>query len=329
MRHIFLRSLQNLALDLGKVFSLSSDKNWDVRDRERIMSKKEPRAESREPRAESREPRAESREPRAESREPRAESRSKRIPVLVATVIGIVAIYLFTDIAHRPPKRNLASEKTEVAPVFRSLPDKKYVEEGDAALSQPPENTERAQKAMAAFKNFLAHDSGARSRFYQTLEFFAQNPGRYAAARFMAMSGLYVTNPHVAYVMKWTQDDLKKNSEALMATLDEKRDQIHGDAFIHESFLNLAHQLDVAPERKLAFFGDTLRRSVAVQDNGSLNDNSVGFETALILSKQLTGDGSSIAAPIASLVMSSDERTKSAIKERVTTYFPDLAYLFR
>lgn len=229
--------------------------------------------------------------------------------------------------------RTLSSKKSRklasvAASPYQKAPSQEFVDKSKSLLAQLPEQTDEAKKAMKAFNNYLEHNVGAQIRFYQTLEFFGNQPGAYPAARYLAVSGLYVTNPEMIYLMQWTQKDLNKNSAGLMATLEEKHDQIYSDPFIHESFLNLAYHLDVPASRKLEFYAESMKQPLEFKTDGSLADKSIGFETALILSKQVNSDGASVASYIKPLLASADKQTADAIKVRVLTYYPDLKDLF-
>ncbi len=192
-----------------------------------------------------------------------------------------------------------------------------------------PEKSNEAKEAMKFFRSYM--DDPAFSTFFaHALDFFGEQKAAYPAARFVALSLLFDESPENFYMQKWTRKELQDNSEAIMSTLESKEKLIDDNPFFHSRMLNLVHQLEITPERKLSFYSATLERPLELNSKGELEDNSLAFETALYLAQQASAPPDDMAS-IIKRVLSKNTREDqtTAVRERVLTYYPALAYLFK
>jgi hypothetical protein len=172
-------------------------------------------------------------------------------------------------------------------------------------------------------------DSVFRTFFYYTHEFFDNKPEAFPAARFVSLTLLFDESTENFYLMQWTQEDLKRYSNEIMSTLETKRREIDANPYFHNRMLNLVNQLEIPPERRLAFWGDTIQQPIVLLKNGELDDSSHNFETALLLAQQDDESGNSIAPYLQKLLDATPGSAEfSAIKERVETFFPQLGWMF-
>ena len=200
---------------------------------------------------------------------------------------------------------------------------------GNQLLKSPMGNSSIDKKSME-YLNVLMTDSTVHQFFNYTLEFFKNKDGAYPAARFVSLMLVFDNSPEKIHLMGWTKSEIDKNSESIMSTLEEKKNEIFVNPYFHNRMLNLANLVNVSPERKIKFFADTIAMPLTIDSKGKLTDESEVMEVALILSKQNASDPSMLAPIIArSLASNSEPAQKLALQNRVLNYYPQLDYLFR
>lgn len=193
-----------------------------------------------------------------------------------------------------------------------------------------PEETIEAEEAMRFFRNWL-YDPAFSEFFAYTLDFFKGQKGAYAAARFVGLTMLFDESAENFYLMKWTKKELLDNSDSLMTFLESKKGEINVNPYFHSRMLNLAHQLDVAPERKVGFYIESMREPILLRENGDLQDSSLALEIALSLARQAENSQQQLAISLPEIIENSkdDPKVFNAMATRVLTYFPELSYLFQ
>lgn len=245
----------------------------------------------------------------------------------------VVALGIFLSRTVPFARQAPPSQRTESAGRPMSRPPISYrpatADQVAAKLSIPPEDTAEARSAMK-FLNTWMNDPVFKTFFYYTHDFFGNKPEAFPAARFVSLTLLFDESPENFYLMKWTQRDLKQYSNEILSTLEAKRGEIDANPYFHNRMLNLVNQLDVAPERRLAFWGDTIQRPIVLLKSGELDDSSHSFEIALLLAQQDDPSGNSIAPYVQKLLDSNPGPAElAAIRERVETFYPRLTWLFR
>lgn len=159
---------------------------------------------------------------------------------------------------------------------------------------------------------------------------FSGVPGAFEASLYFGLGINPGESEIYSKLMILSLDGIAKNSAALYDRLMEKHQIFVPDTFFHETALNLSNSLNVSAEKKLRFLSKTLSRSVELDSKGNLDDLSLPFETALILMKQIEPNASSVKRFVSrAIAANEDSKAKlQALKERVLTYYPDLASLF-
>lgn len=218
------------------------------------------------------------------------------------------------------------SKRQVASPLFISestnVRAKKYLEN--------PKPKDKIEKTTLKYLNAYMDDPAFSLFFRLTLEFFGETPGSIPAAKFVAMSLLFDSSADNFTVMSSAKKQMQKDSAALMKVLNAKKDKIPDNPFFKSRMLNLVNNLEVTPKEKNSFFAHTLRKPVETSANGSLTDRSLDFEVALILAKQNSERMNPVvAAAIKSAYLkSTTEAQKTAIKDRVLTYYPEATLIF-
>jgi len=253
--------------------------------------------------------------------------RNKKRGALLALCGATIALGLWALFGRGPQLPETSEGDSPMSrPPISYKPTTAKLTEGELLI--PPENTEESRSAMK-FLNAWMQDSVFRTFFYYTHEFFDNKPEAFPAARFVSLTLLFDESTENFYLMQWTQEDLKRYSNEIMSTLETKRREIDANPYFHNRMLNLVNQLEIPPERRLAFWGDTIQQPIVLLKNGELDDSSHNFETALLLAQQDDESGNSIAPYLQKLLDATPGSAEfSAIKERVETFFPHLGWMF-
>ena len=263
-------------------------------------------------------------------------SKNKSLRVILIVAFAVVLLSFFwTNREGFVNKKNqkAQSESSLIKMKYQKFKELKFspqqLDKSNYLIVNVPENTIKAQQAMEFFRGMMA-DKAFSLFFNYTLNFFEDSPAAYPAARFVALTLLFDSSEESFYLRSWTQKEIINHSEEIMQVLEKKVDEIDVNPYFHSRMLNLAYQLNIAPERKLKFFTPTLSKPLQLDENGDLLDYSLSFETALILSKQSEIKSAVMGSIISqSIVANSRDPIKlQAFKIRVLTYFPDLTYLF-
>ena len=221
------------------------------------------------------------------------------------------------------------SNPTGASRIKRIIVSPSTEEKAKALLANAPEKTKLAEDSMVYLRDLMT-DPAFATFFNHTLDFFGDSPAAYPAARFVGLSLLFNGSQEHFYLRSWTQKEIQSHSEEIMKVLEAKSDEIDLNPYFHSSMLNLVHQLEVSPERKLSFYSKTIEKPLVLTDGGGLHDYSLAFETALILSKNTKVDSSTVAPVVSRAIAANgdDPKKMESLKVRVETYFPELRYLF-
>lgn len=245
-------------------------------------------------------------------------------------LLGIVCLVVFVGLGLfflREKRQDQARDKSSGQ---RAL---MYKVESEHAVRKKIQNGEFKRKygteESEYFRSYF-EDQDLRAVYLSTIEFFEGQKFAQSAGMFFAFSMVFDSNPERLNLMKSAIAEIKKNSEEIYKFLETKNVadyQFH--PYFHSRVLNLVHQTELSPEKKLNLYSRTLEKPIELNEAGQLEDGSLSFETALILTKQ-SGVGEDLVANVIekALKVNQDPQQISSIKERVITYNPRLSYLF-
>ncbi len=196
-------------------------------------------------------------------------------------------------------------------------------------VSKMKDETKMEKEEKKAFMRWMK-DPLFKAYLTHTLDFFGDTPGAFAAAKFVSLTLRFDGSQVNFNLMGRTMNELKMNSDALYSTLQSKATAINVSPYFESRMLNLVHNLEVNSSDKISFYSKFISKAPKSNKDGTISDESIAFETALILAKQTTNaqDPALISSVMNSWKSASNDLEKKIIKERVNTYFPELYVLF-
>lgn len=244
------------------------------------------------------------------------------------------AVFSSLGTAEAPPQV-VPTEVTGPGAARGSTPDPEPEAEvahtlGDQALRNLPDSTPEEQRLKGALAKRLQNPE-ARAYFDHTLATLGSGPGTVNAAQFVALTLSFEQSEELTQLMAANAQSLKEHSAELMATLEQHANAIDSNPYFHNRMLNLVHQLEVPVERKAAFYGQTITAPLVVKQDGQLEDQSLALDIALILARQDDAEASHVSPFVGAAIVANEGSPVAveALRTRVMTYYPELAYLFR
>lgn len=255
---------------------------------------------------------------------------NKRNVVIGIFSISILAISYFFFTNTKINSAKLEAEKSKIQrreiQKLRFMPQtpqiaKRFIDAADAQG--------KVSKNSADLLKSLMWDNTFNTFFNYTLDFFGRKEDGFAAARFVALTLVFMDTPESRELMNWTKKDIEKNSQTLFKKLQDKKSEIDVNPYFHNRMLNLVHSLAVPREEKIQFLSESVSTPIQFVENGQLSDGSRSLEIALVLLKANTSTSEEAApAVIHSLAKNNSPQQREALRERVLAFYPELARLF-
>jgi len=239
-------------------------------------------------------------------------------------VIILLGIFLTTKhnskknqyVINETQNHNLPSAKDTL---ISKLPHAEHLESYEKAVVDPATHS-----AHVYFKQLIQNNRASRDLFSKYMDYFGGGDKAFPAAQFMALSPIWENSPDFNRLMTENLKTISLQSEYYIKKIESNPNGYNQDPFTHQSMLNLVHQLSVSPEKKISIYARSMSQPLEFDHKGNLKENSLAFETALILMKQEKLNEEVVIKALRPIVVGlKNPQEKAAVKSRISTYFPD------
>jgi len=192
-------------------------------------------------------------------------------------------------------------------------------------IKKSKKRKKETKKNTSYLKEYLSEDDN-KELYNKTLRKFSMAKNKESMALWITLGTSFTNSKEYTTLYENSLKKLNENPDQTLKDINAQRNDLtEKDDFLRGMLNNLVHNLEVADDQKVDFFGKELRRSITLDKNGGIKDGSTSIINSMILMKQYVVDSQTIKTYLEeSLNQNTREKNREALRFRYLQYFPEL-----
>lgn len=236
------------------------------------------------------------------------------IAITFVTVSAIAGIYVATiNSDNQIHKQKVVENTSKIEPKNK--------------VTIPPVVPVKSYYTKSEYWNTINKKSRLSALYNKSHSIFKESKNAEDIATWISMGLVMSSKDEYGKLLNHSMNEINKNAEDNFNILADKIKTLSSsDSFLRGQLLNLAAQVNVDREQKVALFGDEASRELVLNENGRMTSDALNITTAMIfLKSSISSEDQAREYIYKSIELNNDAAARKKLITRFSSYFPSFA----